>query len=238
MWPLMSDRPERPDTPSPAQAGEVTPENPRTPRPWRPPPAPRQSRLRGFSRSLSLRYVATTVLVGLLVLSTLWVGRNSEPPVTGFGVLDANGRVVETTAGSLTVGQHAPNFRLIDTDENVVELADFRGEPVVLQFWTSWCLDCVDAIPIFQQVATTYPDTVTVLGVAPGESEGRVSGALDRAGATYTTLLDETEVVSEHYGALPPPLTVVVNGAGSVAAIHAGRVSFEQLEADLAPLLP
>jgi peroxiredoxin len=134
-------------------------------------------------------------------------------------------------------GQPAPDFRLQATTGNILTLADLSGQPVVLQFWTSWCLDCVDAIPIFQQVATTHVDRVTVLGIAPEETAGRTNGALDRAGATYLTLLDNDGAVSDRYGATPLPLTVVIDGNGQIVAVHEGRVSVAQLETDLAPLL-
>ena len=178
------------------------------------------------------------MLVVLLVIATIWVERDRHDPVAGYGVLDARGVAVASGDEGVTVGQPAPIFRLQATNGDILALDDLAGHPVVLQFWTSWCLDCVDAIPIFQQVASTHVDRVTVLGIAPEETASRTDGALDRAGATYLTLLDNDGTVSERYGATPLPLTVVIDGNGQIVAVHAGRVSVAQIETDLAPILP
>lgn len=177
------------------------------------------------------------MMVALLVIATIWVERDRHDPVAGYGVLDARGVATASSDEGVMAGQPAPDFRLQATTGNILTLADVSGQPVVLQFWTSWCLDCVDAIPIFQQVATTHVDRVTVLGIAPEETAGRTNGALDRAGATYLTLLDNDGAVSDRYGATPLPLTVVIDGNGQIVAVHEGRVSVAQLETDLAPLL-
>ena len=142
-----------------------------------------------------------------------------------------------STISGVAVGQPAPDFRLQDTDGTAVALDDLAGQPVVLQFWTSWCLDCIDAIPMFQQVANAHPEEVVVLGVAPEETASRIDGALNRAGATYTTLLDTHATVSARYGANPLPFTVVIDANGTIVAVHEGRVSSAVIESDLAPLL-
>ncbi len=178
------------------------------------------------------------MLVAILVIATLWAERDRQDPVAGYGVLDARGIAVTSTITGVEVGQPAPDFRLQDTDGTAVALDDLAGQPVVVQFWTSWCLDCIDAIPIFQQVANAHPDDVVVLGIAPEETANRVNGALNRAGATYTTLLDTDGTVSDRYGASSVPFTVVIDASGTVVAVHEGRVSTAQIEADLAPLLP
>jgi peroxiredoxin len=178
------------------------------------------------------------VLVLVLVIATIWVERDRHEAVAGYGVLDASGVATMPVDAGVAVGQPAPVFRLQATTGDIVTLNDLVGQPVVLQFWTSWCLDCVDAIPIFQQVASTHADRVTVLGIAPEETASRTNGALDRAGATYATLLDIDGAVSARYGATPLPFTVVIDGAGQIVAVHEGRVSVAQLESDLASLLP
>lgn len=185
-----------------------------------------------------MRQVASTILVAAIVITTLWADHDRQGAVAGYGVLDSRGVAVTTVAADVAVGQPAPDFRLQNTDGTAVTLSDLRGQPVVLQFWTSWCLDCIDAIPVFQQVATAHPDDVVVLGVAPEETASRVDGALARAGATYMTLLDTNGTVAERYGASPLPFTVVIDANGTIVAIHEGRVSVAQIESDLGSLLP
>jgi cytochrome c biogenesis protein CcmG/thiol:disulfide interchange protein DsbE len=187
---------------------------------------------------LALRWLTSSIVVACLAIGVLLLGRADQAPVAGYGILDARGVAVTTSIEGVAPGEVAPAFRLPGTDGQAVSLQDLAGQPVVMQFWTSWCLDCVDAIPIFQQLALAHPDTVAVVGIAPGETAGRVDGALDRAGATYTTLLDTNSAVAERYGATSLPFTVVLDAAGHIIAVHEGRVSAAEIEADLAPLLP
>ena len=193
---------------------------------------------RARAAGIDLRLVASTAIVTVLVLVTLVTERSRPDAVAGYGVLDARGVAVATNVEGVEVGQPAPAFRLLDTDGQAVTLSDLTGAPVVLQFWTTWCLDCIDAIPVFQQISTSHVDDVVVLGIASNETGSRVEGALNRAGATYTALLDSDGVVANRYGARSVPYTVVIDGNGMVAAVHEGRVSVAQLESDLAALQP
>ncbi len=53
----------------------------------------------------------------------------------------------------IQLGQLAPDFRLVDLAGKPVSLADFRGRPLVLNFWASWCPPCKAEMPLFQQVS-------------------------------------------------------------------------------------
>lgn len=240
VWPRMSDRPVRPGTMSPVRSRHrSTPPASNTGLAMSPRQEPVRRRTpQSTPTRPTLRYVIATLLVGILVATTLWATRDASAPIPGLGLLDASGRAVPALATDLRVGTPAPGFRLLDTTGRPVALDDFQGQPVVVQFWTSWCLDCVDAIPMFQQLADGHRGAVIVLGVAPGETASRVRGTLDRAGASYRTLLDETSAVAAGYGATSPPLTVVIDASGTIVAIHESRVSTAQIESDLAPLLP
>ena len=131
---------------------------------------------RARAAGIDLRLVASTAIVTVLVLVTLVTERSRPDAVAGYGVLDARGVAVATSVEGVEVGQPAPAFRLLDTDGEAVTLSDLIGAPVVLQFWTTWCLDCIDAIPVFQQISTSHVDDVVVLGIASNETGSRVEG--------------------------------------------------------------
>ena len=61
--------------------------------------------------------------------------------------------------------ERAPDFVVFDEDGNEVRLSDFLGEPVVLNFWTTWCPSCVRETPYFQQLYTEMGTGVRVLKV-------------------------------------------------------------------------
>ena len=58
----------------------------------------------------------------------------------------------------------APNFSLVDLDGNAVKLDDFEGQPVVLNFWSTWCVPCKREHPVLLEAAKLYPE-VNFLGV-------------------------------------------------------------------------
>ena len=61
-------------------------------------------------------------------------------------------------------GRPAPDFRLTDLDGNEVQLSDHLGRPVVLNFWSTWCIPCKQEHPVLLEAAKLYPE-VTFLGV-------------------------------------------------------------------------
>lgn len=84
-----------------------------------------------------------------------------------------------------TLGPPARGFVLPDLDEQPVRLADFRGKPVLLNFWATWCPPCEQELPALAAIAEEFRDRVVVVGVtqefessAPAERALRKEGAL------------------------------------------------------------
>jgi peroxiredoxin len=136
-------------------------------------------------------------------------------------------------AVTLAPGDQAPNFRLKPLDGNAVELAGLRGTPVVLHFWTTWCIACAADMPGLAQLADDLGNDVHVLGINVGESASRAEMAASTAGAAYPILRDADEEVAHHYGFWDYPATVVIDANGRIVAIHDGQVSADQIRADL-----
>ena len=67
--------------------------------------------------------------------------------------------------GGPKVGDVAPDFTLQTLDGARVSLSDYRGQPVVLNFWASWCNPCRDEFPLFRDELASHPGKFTVLGV-------------------------------------------------------------------------
>jgi peroxiredoxin len=177
--------------------------------------------------------VALIAVVIALVASAFWLDRNRPAPVAGYGPILQPGGVTVVTGSGLAVGELAPDFRLRTTDGEIVELSSLRGQPVVLHFWTTWCLDCAADLPALQELAGAEGDGVTVLGIDVGEPAGRVQDAAARHGAGYPMLLDRDEAVAAAYGATAYPATVLVDASGVVQAIHQGPISPDELRSQV-----
>jgi peroxiredoxin len=189
---------------------------------------PRQPAVRAL---LDPGRLGTIALVIALVAAAIWLDRDLGDPVAGYGIVPQPGASeVAVLQSALTVGDLVPNFRLLATDGEVVELAELRGQPVLVQFWTTWCLECTNGIPVLQQLSEGYANRVLVLGIDIGEGAGRVDRAASDHGGRYPMLLDADEEVSRHYGAYDLPVTIVIDADGVISSIESGPTTAGSLQ--------
>lgn len=136
------------------------------------------------------------------------------------------------------VGQPAPDFALANArdPERIVRLSDFRGTPVVLNWYASWCGPCRQEIPGFQRAYEALEGEVVFLGVNLQEDAERAVGLLDVFVAKYPALLDEEGAVAVHYRLLGMPTTYFIDAEGIVRASGAGLITEEVLALELAKL--
>ena len=136
------------------------------------------------------------------------------------------------------VGEAAPDFALVDARDGVTvrKLSDFRGTPVVLNWYATWCGPCRAEIPDFQQAQDALGDRVVFIGVNLQESQGDAVGLLEELDATYPALLDTDGEVAMHYRLLGMPTTYFIDAEGNVVAFGAGRIVEETLVEELAKL--
>jgi peroxiredoxin len=165
--------------------------------------------------------IAVIVAVVVMVFAAIWLDRGTFDPAPASGIVPHPG---ETTlvapVSALTEGELAPNFVLRTPDNEPVELADQRGEVVVLHFWATWCLECRAEVPALNGI--DGEDGVSVFGIAVGDEPSRVATAADDLDASYTMLVDPDGEVAAAYGATAYPVTVVVDSDGVVAAVVTG----------------
>jgi peroxiredoxin len=118
---------------------------------------------------------------------------------------------------------------------DTVQLSQYAGRPVFLNFWATWCEPCKRELPAFEQfTAEQGEDGAVVLAVNTGEDEATVRAFLEQQGITgLQVLLDPDANVAEQYGVFQIPVTFVIDSAGNVRYPHYG----EMTAADLAGYL-
>lgn len=173
--------------------------------------------------------IVLVALVIVLVSGALWLDRDRHQPMAGYGVIPQPGAASVLESG-LAVGDPAPNFRLLGADGEIVERSGLLGQPVLVHFWTTWCLDCAVELPAMQSLSDRYGDGLRVIGIDVGEPAGRVEAAAERHGARYPMLLDRDEEVSRAYGVTTYPATILIDAAGAIVSIHSEPVTAEELE--------
>ena len=141
--------------------------------------------------------------------------------------------------GGATVGQPAPDFSLVGLDGKSVRLSDFRGQPVVVNFFATWCGPCKDELPRFQ---TTYQKDHTqglqVLLVDLKESPTDVRAFATQLGLTMPIVVDQQGVVaSQDYALTNLPTSYFIDGDGVIRGVQSGPLSATTLADNVDALL-
>lgn len=139
------------------------------------------------------------------------------------------------------VGSPAPDFELMTLDGSTMRLSDYAGRPVILNFWATWCAPCRLEMPELQRAQTEF-DAIEngpiVLAINEGDSAEQVGEFFDEVGLTMPALLDAEGDVGSTYGAFFLPTTVIIAPDGTVAAVHRGMISRNQLDTYLSGIAP
>ena len=138
----------------------------------------------------------------------------------------------------LRPGQPAPDFELPTPDGRPVSLRDFRGRPVVVNFWATWCVPCVVEVPLLDAAQRDHADKgLVVLGVNAGERADVVVRFIDRHDLKYEVLLDAGSWVARRYGVIDWPTTLWIDGDGVLRAADYGRIDADRIAERVADLL-
>ena len=136
--------------------------------------------------------------------------------------------------GSNLRGKDAPAFTLTDISGKKVSLSDFKGHPVVVNFWATWCGPCKLEMPWFQEFSAKYKGQgLEILGLSQDDGASRedVANAAKKIGVTYTILMPDEAVAKKYGGVDYLPETFYIDRTGKVAEVTAGAPSKEQMEA-------
>jgi len=147
----------------------------------------------------------------------------------------------EADGGLPAPGKRAPALSLANLAGETVTLADYRGQPVVLNFWASWCGPCQMEMPVFQWLANNpdwQAEDVVILAVNQGESADLVKAFGSYYGLTFPLLLDTDYQVSFAYNVRLLPTTFFIDKDGIIQEIKTGAIiSTADLEARLNDLI-
>lgn len=121
------------------------------------------------------------------------------------------------TTKTVAIGDQAPNFELTDLNGKKVQLKDFRGKTVMINFWASWCDPCKEEVPYINQAYESVKDkNIVILGVNYAESHFAVQNFVEQYHMKFPVLLDENKDVVNAYGVGPIPTTFFIDKNGKV----------------------
>ncbi|MEO0421106.1 MAG: TlpA disulfide reductase family protein [Pseudomonadota bacterium] len=138
-------------------------------------------------------------------------------------------------------GQPMPAIALTGLDEATVNLADFKGQPLLVNFWATWCRPCRKEIPLLIELREVHAqDDLEIVGIAIDELVPTREMA-QAFGIDYPIMVGEQEGIDAMVAFGAPttalPFTAAVNRAGQIVAGHVGELTEEDAQRLLAEVL-
>lgn len=164
----------------------------------------------------------TVLIVGLLIAAAL--------VAILFAGLGTNPNEIR----SPLIGKPAPSFALREVGTGrVVDLAQLKGKPVVLNFWATWCGPCWEEHPVLVANARMLQPNVQFLGVVFQDKEEKILGFLQQRGSSYPTVVDDAGKTAIAYGVGGVPETYFLDANGVIRAKYNGPMDSDVLRENL-----
>jgi thiol-disulfide isomerase/thioredoxin len=123
--------------------------------------------------------------------------------------------------------REAPDFSAPDFSGKVQTLSSYRGRIVILNFWATWCQECVRELPSLSAFAEANKDIV-VLGVASERNPETIANFLSSSPVKYPMIVDATgDIFVKKYRIRALPCTVIVDRKGFVSERIFGAENFQ-----------
>ena len=136
-------------------------------------------------------------------------------------------------------GKPAPAFTLVNLAGKKVSLSDYKGRPVIVNFWATWCAPCKLEMPWFEEFRSKYSrQGFEVLGIAEDEApKDEIEKTAKKVNVTYPILLTDGKVAPAYGGVDSLPMSFYVDRKGVVVTETIGLASKDEVEANIKKLV-
>lgn len=165
---------------------------------------------RALGRGLATAIIALLALAAVLAVG--WSALRSDSAVKG----------------GLSAGMKAPAIEGMDTSGARIDLLDYRGQPIIVNFWASWCGPCVKEMPVLDEVYRSAYGRYKLISVNVGDTKGTVNEFLTEHDISFPVLIDAAGKASGRYRVSALPATFVIDMEGRI--IHAGLGQITEAE--------
>ncbi|MFF2887635.1 redoxin domain-containing protein [Paenibacillus sp. NPDC057967] len=171
----------------------------------------------------SRKKIQIVILLAVLILGGYAIGS------TFFG---------KDKTGLLKVGAEPPKFELADLDGNVRSLSEFKGKPVVVNFWGTFCEPCVREMPEFERQYEKWKDhDLVILAINLSEDTLTVNNFVNRFDLSYPILRDVNRQTERSYGLRQYPTTFFIKPDGTLMEVKVGGMLEKDIEERVERLL-
>lgn len=186
-------------------------------------------------------------VIGIVGMVLMIASDDDSPPISQNPISDRATPLPQTfipptpptaTAQPSIIGQPAPALELTTLEGESFTVQDYVGQRIVLNFWASWCVPCVEEMPELQRFSDEQGENgVRVIAVTDpdnGQTLADVQRFLDEYGLTLQIGLDNDMAYHYAMGVFALPLTFLIDEVGVVRAYLIGQLTTERLEDEIA----
>lgn len=179
------------------------------------------------------------IVVALIGIVWFWQGRTVERELSPLTELDEAEEAREAARTAAPgVGRPAPAFALDALGPGTLGPADFRGLPVIVLFWATWCEPCVEAMPLLAELEEQHAeDGLVVLAVNVEESRDIVEAFAGEHTTPFPLLLDEDGEATRRYRVVGVPSTFFIDREGVLRAQFFGPIAAADFDPPLSAIL-
>jgi thiol-disulfide isomerase/thioredoxin len=116
----------------------------------------------------------------------------------------------------------APDLAVQDPFQKTISLSDYRGQPVVVEFWSPTCGACLVMMKAWQEYALEHPDKMRFIGVGIAPYPKNLAEFAEKLGVSLPLGLDQLGITQERYQVNVTPTTFFIDRNGILKEIHIG----------------
>jgi cytochrome c biogenesis protein CcmG, thiol:disulfide interchange protein DsbE len=146
---------------------------------------------------------------------------------------------VLVVGSSPLLGKPAPEIDLEGLEGERVRLSDYRGRPVIVNFWATWCTPCREEFPVLAEAREQHAaEGLEILGVVHEDTVDGARAFVADLGAEWPMPFDADREAWDAYGGVGVPTTYYVDAEGVIRAVSFGPLTEDGLAQQLATILP